>query len=137
LVLGDVFVSDDVIIVPEEDRVLSIREESAIITVPPEWRSIRVLDTMLVASKSHTAGDTRRWTVQYGRWLDNTATIESVDISSDTPDCDASTPIILGTDVVFMLSGGTAGERVTLLMTMTDSLGNVKTDTLKFIVVAP
>jgi len=127
----------DVIVIPAEDRVLIIPEESRTITVPPEWRKIKVLDTMLVSSKQHTAGDTRQWTVQYDRWLDNTATIASVDISSDSVDCTVDTPVILGTDVVFKLSGGTTGERVTLLMTMTDSLGNVKTDTLKFIVVAP
>jgi hypothetical protein len=129
---------NDVIIVPAWDsRLLTIREESFTITVPPEWRTIRVLDTMLIASKQHTEGDTRQWTIQYGRWLDNTATIEQVDAQSDSDTCTVNTPVILGTDVVFLLSGGTLGERVTVGLTMTDSLGNIKHDTIKFTVVAP
>ena len=130
--------SDDLVIVPSEDRVMPIREESSIITVPPEWRSIRVLDTMLIASKSHTAGDTRRWTVQYGRWLDNAAQIQAMVVSTDSIDCTVQpTPKILGTDVEFFLTGGTVGERVTVTLKMTDDRGNVKNDTIRFSVVAP
>jgi hypothetical protein len=129
--------TEDTIIVPAEDRVLTIREESFIITVPPEWRTITVLETMLIASKQHTAGDTRQWTVQYERWLANTATIEQVAVQSSSVTCTVNTPKILGTDVVFLLVGGTLGERATITLAVTDSIGNIKHDTIKFTVVAP
>jgi hypothetical protein len=129
--------TEDTITVPAEDRVLTIREESFIITVPPEWRTITVLETMLIASKQHTVGDIRQWVVQYDRWLANTATIEQIAAQSDSNTCTVDTPVILGTDIVFFLSGGTLGERVTVELTMTDSIGNIKHDTVKFTVVAP
>jgi hypothetical protein len=91
----------------------------------------------LLGSKSHTAGDTRRWTIRYGDWLANTATIETVDIVSSSSTCTVGTATILGTDVEFLLSGGTVGERTTVTLTMTDDLGNVKNDTVVFTVVAP
>jgi hypothetical protein len=91
---------------------------------------------MLLGSKTHTAGDRRRWTVQYGYWLANTAVIDQIDIQSSSPTCTVEDPIILGTDVVFFLVGGTLNEQVTVTLTMTDDLGNVKTDTIKFTVVA-
>jgi hypothetical protein len=46
-------------------------------------------------------------------------------------------PTILGKDVQFFVAGGTLGETATITLTMTDSFGNVKTDTLAFTVVAP
>ena len=120
-----------------EDRDLVIVEEERTIEIPAEWRVIKVTETMLVASKQHTAGDTRKWTVEYDRWLDNTATIEQIDVQSDSDICTVSNIQILGHDVIFFLSGGSIGERVTLLLTMTDDLGNIKQDTVKFTVVSP
>jgi hypothetical protein len=128
--------TEDTIIVPAEDRILVIVEEERTIQIPAEWRTITVLETMLVASKQHTVGDTRQWTIQYDRWLANTATIEHITAQSDSVTCTVNTPTILGTDVVFLLSGGKLGERATLTLTMTDSLGNIKHDTIKFTVVA-
>jgi hypothetical protein len=128
---------NDVITVPEEDRILVIVEEERTIAIPLEWRKIRVLDTMLVASKQHTVGDVRRWTVQYDRWLDNAVKIEQIDVDSDSVTCTTSGIEILGDDVVFFLNGGSLGERVTVTLTMTDDQGNIKHDTIKFTVVAP
>jgi hypothetical protein len=128
---------NDALLVPAEERVLVIAPEERTIVVPPEWRKIRVMGTMIIASKQHTQGDTKQWVVQYDRWLDNAATIEQIDIQSDSVTCTVDTPVILGTDIVFFLSGGTQGERVTLALTMTDSLGNIKHDTIKFSVISP
>jgi len=129
--------NDDVVSVPEEDRDLVIAEEDRTITVPREWRKIRVLDMPLVASKSHTEGDVRRWVVQYDRWLDNAAKIDQIDVQSDSTTCTVSGIEILGDDIVFFLNGGTLGERVTIALRMTDDIGNIKNDTVKFTVVAP
>jgi hypothetical protein len=92
---------------------------------------------MLLASKAHTQGNTTRWTVRYDQWLDNTATIESVTVTSSSTSCTISpTPQVLGTDIVFFLAGGALGERVTVTLVMVDTLGNTKRDTIAFTVVA-
>ena len=127
----------DVLTIAEEDRNLVIVEEELTIKVPAEWRRIRVLETMLVASKSHTAGDVRRWTVEYGRWLDNAAQIQQIDVVSSSLTCTVSSTEILGDDIIFFLNGGLQGEQAILTLTMTDNLGNIKHDTVKFTVIAP
>ena len=92
---------------------------------------------MILGSKQHTVGDTKRWQIEYGRWLDNTATIEDASVVSSSASLTVSSPTILGREVVFLLSGGEVNETVTLSIEMTDSLGNVKHDTILFTVVAP
>ena len=129
--------NDDTIIVPEEVRTVVVAGENRTIVVPPEWRAIKVMETMIIASKPHTQGDTKLWTIQYDRWLANTATIEQIDVKSDSTTCTVGSPTILGNDVVFSLIGGIIGERVTVTLTMTDSLGNVKHDTIRYTIVAP
>ena len=122
--------------VPKEDRILVIAEEQLAIVIPAEWRKIRVLETMLVASKQHTEGDSKRWTVQYGRWLDNPAKIETVDIQSDSTSLVVEPGEILGTDVNFLVHGGTLGEQAIVRLAMTDNQGNIKHDTIRFTVIA-
>jgi hypothetical protein len=92
---------------------------------------------MLIASRTHTAGDSRRWIIDYSRWLDNTATIVTVDISSSSATCTANSGEVKGKEVIFHLTGGTVGETCTVTLTMTDSFANIKKDTIKFTVVAP
>lgn len=91
---------------------------------------------MLLGSKQHTEGDTRRWTVSYDRWLANTAQIQQVDVQSDSDTCTVGGIEILGNDVIFLLSGGVLNERVNLALTMTDDRGNIKHDKIAFTVVA-
>lgn len=91
----------------------------------------------LLASKQHTEGDTRRWRINYSRWLDNTATIEQVDVTSPSPTCTISNAQILGQDVIFFLNNGVLGETFTVRIAITNSFDNVKTDTISFHVVAP
>jgi hypothetical protein len=43
----------------------------------------------------------------------------------------------LGHQAIFFLSGGIVNEQLTVTLVMTDSLGNIKNDTINFIVVAP
>jgi hypothetical protein len=92
---------------------------------------------MLLGSKTHTAGDSRRWIVDYSRWLDNTATITTVNLSSSSTTGTVDAGKVQGKEVIFHISGGTVGETSTVTLTMTDSFQNVKKDTLKFTVVAP
>jgi hypothetical protein len=90
---------------------------------------------MLLGSKHHTVGDTRRWTVSYEDWLDN-AQIEQIDVQSDSVTCTIGDITRLGPEVSFLLVGGTLNERLTVTLVMTDSLANIKTDTIAFTVVA-
>ncbi len=93
---------------------------------------------MLLGSKQHTAGDTRRWIIDYSRWLDNPTNIVSATVTSSSTSCTITPPAtVLGKEVIFFLSGGTVGETLTVSIAMTDSDTNVKKDTIKFTVVAP
>jgi hypothetical protein len=75
--------------------------------------------------------------VDYDDWLDNAATIEQIDVESNSATCTVGNISILGREIVFFLSGGVVNEQVTLSLTMTDSLENVKNDTVSFVIVAP
>jgi hypothetical protein len=93
---------------------------------------------MLLASKRHTAADTTLWTVSYSQWLANAATIVSADVSSSSLTCTVDPDVvILGRELQFLLTGGAAGETLTVSLAMTDSLGNIKHDSVSFTVVAP
>jgi hypothetical protein len=94
---------------------------------------------MLLTSKNHTAGDTTRFVLAYGQWMDNAATITSATFasSSATLTVDPAKVQMLGRDVVFFVAGGAIGETATVTVTMQDSFDNVKIDTLAFTVVAP
>jgi hypothetical protein len=89
----------------------------------------------MLASRTHTAGNTIRWKIDYSRWLDNAAQIADIAITSSSMTCLATNPQILGRQVVFFLTGGTVNEQVTISLRMTDTLANVKNDTLQFTVV--
>jgi hypothetical protein len=131
--------TEDSIIVPAEKRCVVLAWEDRIITVPPEWRVIRVErnSTMPLASKRHTEGDTRKWTVDYERWLDNTVDIETIDVQSSSTSCTIQSSTILGDTVVFFLTGGNLGETLTVTLEMQDSDGNHKRDTIIYTVVSP
>ena len=88
-------------------------------------------------SKQHTAGNTKRWTVNYDRWLDNSAEIERIDVQSSSATCTVSQPQTLGRQVAFFLNGREVGETVTVTFTMRDGVGNIKNDTINFVCVAP
>ena len=92
---------------------------------------------MPLASKRHTTGDSKWWTVKYGRWLADGAQIDSMQIMSDSTTCTVNGTEVLGPDVRFKLNGGSVGERVQVSLTMTDDVGNVKHDVIVFTVVAP
>jgi len=93
---------------------------------------------MILGSKLHTAGDTKRWRIDYSKWLENPANIVSATVTSSSTSCTITPPaIVLGKEVIFFLTGGTVGETLTVSIVMTDSDTNVKRDTIKFTVVAP
>jgi hypothetical protein len=95
---------------------------------------------VLLASKSHGVGNTRRWEVDYCRWVENTGSITNFTVTSSSTSMTIGTgslaPSILGFVCVFYTVGGNLGEAPTVTLTMTDSFGNVKIDTVGFTVVA-
>lgn len=93
---------------------------------------------MILGSKQHTVGDIKRWTVDYSRWLENPASIVSATVTSSSTSCTITPPAtVLGKEVIFFLSGGTVGEKLTVSIVMVDSDTNQKHDTIVFTVVAP
>jgi hypothetical protein len=92
---------------------------------------------MILASKSHTAGDAIRWKIDYDRALDNAAEITGMAITSSSIDLGITNIQMLGRHIYFFLSGGAVNEQVTLKLTMTDNFGNIKNDTIHYTVVAP
>ena len=93
---------------------------------------------MLLGSKVHTAGDTKRWKLDFHRWLDNTATIVNASVTSSSETCTVRpAPKILGKEVIFFLTGGTVGETLTVSVMIEDSFGNIKNDTVAYTVIAP
>jgi hypothetical protein len=91
----------------------------------------------LLGSKHHTVGNTTRWEIKYGKWLEKDgANIEQIDVTSSSVTCTIADVSVLGPDVFFYLVGGTLNERLTVALTMTDNIGNIKNDTIAFTVVA-
>ena len=92
---------------------------------------------MLLVSKQHTVGSTKRWEIDYRRWLLNNATIINAIVVSSSQTCTVTNVQVLGPVVVFYVTGGVVNETCTVTVTMYDSAGNVRPDTLAFTVVAP
>jgi hypothetical protein len=92
---------------------------------------------MILGSKQHTAGDTKRWKIDYSRWLANAVDIATAVLTSSSVTCTVDDSVVLGDEVVFFLTGGVQGENVTLSVLMVDTDGNKKNDTIVFTVVAP
>lgn len=97
-----------------------------------------------IAKRFHTAGNRRRWRVDYSDWLEPgvTATSAAVTLTDTT-----AAPLVGATvdtvsvdaegHVVFWTNGGVVNEVFTINVTMTDSIGEVKKDTVAFSVVSP
>lgn len=92
---------------------------------------------MILGSKAHTEGDSKRWRIDYSRWLENPASIASVIVTSSSTTCTVDDNVVLGKEVVFFLTGGVKGETLTVSVAMTDTDGNIKNDSIAFTVVAP
>jgi len=92
---------------------------------------------MILGSKTHTAGDTVRWKVDYDRALDNAAEITGMQISSSSTSLGVTNIQLLGRHIYFLLSGGNVNEQVVLTLAMTDNFGETERDTIHYTVVEP
>ncbi len=92
---------------------------------------------MLLAHKPHTVGDRRRYIVDYSQWLDAGVTVASATASTTSGTASVDTLSHDTTTVTFFVEGGILNEIFTVAVQMTDSLGEVKNDTIEFFVQAP
>lgn len=98
----------------------------------------------LLANKQHTAGGRKRWRLSYEDWLEEGVTVTSVAVTLTDV---TATPLVGATvdttsvdpegHVIFWTNGGVVNEVFTINVSMTDSTGGVKKDTIGFTVVAP
>lgn len=91
---------------------------------------------MLLGRRSHTVGDTIKYTVDYCHWLARGDTVASVTVTSDDEDFVISNAAEHDNKVVFFGSGGTVGTTVTVTVEATTSRDEIKRDTIKFNIVA-
>lgn len=109
----------------------------------------------LLAQKTHTAGNRKRWRISYGGFaagddmivtapLDDGVTVTSVVVALADVTIAPLTGATVDTTsvdpeghVIFWTNGGVVNEVFTINVSMTDSIGGVRKDTVGFTVVAP
>lgn len=97
-----------------------------------------------LAQKTHTAGGRKRWRISYEDWLEEGVTVTSaavtltdVTIAPLTGATVDTTSVDPEGHVIFWTNAGVVNEVFTINVTMTDSIGGIKKDTVSFTVVAP
>lgn len=92
----------------------------------------------LLASKKHTAGNRRRFVVDYRDWLCDGVWIVTATVTSSSLTATIDTvSVVEGKQIVFFVNGGVLNESFTVTLVATDSKTEVKNDTITFTVVAP
>ena len=93
----------------------------------------------LLAKKNHTVGNRTRWIVDYTEWLKSGIYLLTVTVTSDsaTATVDGVAMFDDKKHVVFFTNGGVLDEVFTVSLSVTDTLTEIKNDTIEFTVVAP
>jgi hypothetical protein len=99
---------------------------------------------MLLGTKVHGAGNTIRYVIDYSTWLEEGESLSACTVALDPAFTATVTDITIGTPTVapsnhvyFTLAGGTVNELFTLNAQATNNRGEIKNDTMKFVIVAP
>lgn len=98
---------------------------------------------MLIGSKQHTAGNKTRYEIDYDEWLDDGRTINassgfSAAVVTPAPaDITISNVSVTAHRLYFFVAGGSINEAFTVQVQVTDTLGEIVTDTVNFTVVPP
>lgn len=98
---------------------------------------------MLIGAKQHTAGNVRRFSVNYEDWLEEGRTLNQSSGFSASNVTATVTDVVVGTvsttakKLYFWVSGGSINEVFTVQVQVTDTLGEVVIDTIQFSVVQP
>lgn len=92
----------------------------------------------MLTQRRHTAGNTRRFVADYRDWMNRGTTMASFTAVSDSAAITVSGVAVQGDDTgIFLISGGTVGLTFNITLTLTTSYGEIKKDTVPFLVVAP
>jgi hypothetical protein len=99
---------------------------------------------MLLGSQNITAGDTRRYLVDYREFLLKgsvlTAVTAAVSAGATSTVGSGATIAVLTVDekgIIFWVTGGKLGEQFTLSIQVHDNVSEIVNDTLSFTVIAP
>lgn len=90
---------------------------------------------MILPAKRHTAGNRRRFTVDYLAWMNEGTTMAAFTATSSSDTATVDGAAIQGDDTgVFFVNDGVAGETFNVYLTMTTSYGEIRHDTVPFTV---
>lgn len=95
---------------------------------------------MAVLGKAeHTVNNRTRWIIDYSDWLDRGQHIVTAPVTSSSTTATVDGVALLDDKrhVVFFTNGGVLNETFTVTVVMTDTLTQIKKDTIDFVVVAP
>ncbi len=92
---------------------------------------------MILARKPHTVGDRRRYIVDYSQWLSEGSTISAAAASTTSLTASVDGVTHDGTTMTFFVNGGELNGVFVVNLQMTDSLSEVKLDTIEFFCIAP
>lgn len=90
---------------------------------------------MTLAKRPLTVNNNKRYTINYGRWLPEGVTIVSQVVSASSDNATISNVTIKEIRLNFFVSASVVNETFTVSVQITDSIGQVKNDTLEFTVV--
>lgn len=94
--------------------------------------------SLSIKTLTHTAGNRKRWILDYCKWLLPGESILTQSVVSSSLTCTVdTTQVWLGREVWFYLNNGVVGETPTITVTVTTSKGETKVDTLNVNVIAP
>ena len=83
-------------------------------------------------------GDRKRYEINYGDWLNSGEILTGVTLGGNVPDdqfyVDGFLVTAGGREVVFYVSGGVSGEEYEVSVSAQTSLGQIKEDTISFMV---
>ena len=99
---------------------------------------------MLIGNKQHTAGNRTRYEIDYEEWLDEGRTLNqssgfsaALAPGSTVNDVTIDQVSVTSHRLYFFVSGGSINEAFTVQVQVTDTLGEIVTDTVNYTVVAP
>lgn len=103
---------------------------------------------MKIASKTHTAGNSTRYEIDYSQWLDEGRTLLNSLFTAamiNDPNTGAIPPAdvtianvsVTASHLYFFVEGGSLNETFTVQVQVKDTLNEIVTDTIEFNVVAP
>jgi hypothetical protein len=92
---------------------------------------------MIIARKPFTRGNRRQYIVQYDQWLAAGVALTAGAATTTSLTASVDTVSFTDTTLIFFVNGGVLNEIFTVALQITDSLGEIKNDTVEFFVTEP